>query len=395
MTLHETTVFVKKAGLGSVLGIIGIIFIVILVRIGIMIKNYYFPPKVDPPTTKYGPLPALQFPPSDVKMTDFTYQLQTTSGTFPTGLPDRLSVFRIKPVEPNVVNLDKAIAKVKVLGFTEVDGSTVVDKKQLGDPFYEWDELKDFNRRIVFNINSFDFTMVSDYITSLYASNHQYLGNEDTAIKAVTKFLSKAGLMYDDIDLTKTNKKDEFKHYYTYPQLFAIQTLPEGSTLIPATSLSSADVIRVCLYQKDIKYDLITGEGMDFKPKVSVEYPILYPHPPFSTMDFKVVSGQSDAEVVEASYTHQSVDTSETDATYKLKTPKAAWDELSSNKAYIAAYYGADSNIFINDIYLAYYLGDKPQDYPQKYLMPVYVFEGRNGFFAYVSAITENQLEVK
>lgn len=389
MTLHDTTELVKKAGLGSVLGILGIILIVIFVRVGIMVKNFYFPPKIDPPTRVYGNLPPLQFPQSNVNITEFTYISQTTSGELPVGLPDRLSVFPVLHPAPNFLNLDKAKAKITALGFTEGDGSTPVKELQLQDPYYEWDERKDFNRRITFNINNFDFNLVSDYLSSLYVVNPQFLPDEKAAIKTVTRFLDKSGLTPNDLDLAKTNNKDDSLHYITFPELYAVQTDPQGTSLVRATSLSSTNVIRVELYQKDLEYDLITGEGLEFKPKIHVKIPILYPHPPYSTMDFKVASGQMQADVVEASFTHQNLDISNTTATYRIKTPQVAWDELKNKKAYIAAYYGADSNIFVKNIYLAYYLGNDPQDY----LMPIYVFEGNNGFFAYVSAVTEDQLK--
>lgn len=383
MSLHETTVLVKKAGLGSVLGIIGIIIIVIFVRIGIMVYNYYFPPKIEPPTRVYGLLKPLKFPVSSYNNM-YTYDLHTTSGDFPKDLPDRLSVFPIVHHPPNFLNLEKAKQKVQDLNFTGQDDINVVPEIQLADPYYEWDENKGFLRKIIFNINSFDFKMTSDYLSQLSVKDAQYISDEQSAIKVALNFLDRAELTPKDLDLDKTKQKDNSIHYITYPELYQVVEGPQGNTKEETTSLSKTQIIRVNFYQKNLKYDLITGEAAELKPKIPVEIPILYPHPPYSTMEFWIASSKVKADVAEAYFTHQEINTTDTTATYKLITPSVAYnDVLKKNKAYIASYFGSDNNVLINNIYLAYYLGEEEQDY----LMPIYVFEGNNGFIAYVSAL--------
>lgn len=388
MTLHETDILVKKAGLGSVIGIICIILIVILVRVGIMVKNYYFPPKIDPPTRVYGLLPPLQMPKNNFEG-KFTYTIQTTTGELPDALPDRLSIFPIVDTPPNFLNLDKVKKKVTNLDITGQDHN-LVPEIQLENPFYEWDEAKDYNRRIIFNINTLDFKLTSDYLTSLTVLKAQHISDEQSAINTVLDFLDTAELMPKDLDLTKTKVPSNPAAYVTFPQLFDIQTDNLGNnTLVSTTSLSKTKTIRIDLYQKDIEYVMKTGEAQEFKPTIEIKMPILYPEPPFSTMSFWVASGRSSPVVTQAFYTHRDINLNDTTATYKIKTIEQAYTELKNHQAYIASYRGNENNILLKNIFLAYYLGENPQ----QYLMPIYVFEGNNGFFAYISAVEEEQIQ--
>lgn len=387
MTLHETVENVKKAGIGSIIGIIGIVVIVIIFRIGVAVYNYLYPPQIAPPTKAFGLLPPLEFP-NNVTDTNFTYTIQTTTGELPADLPDRLSIFPIVKPAPNFLNLDKVRKKVAALDFVDADG-TAIPEKQLADPFYEWDESKDFSRQIIFDINSYNFKMTSQFLQRLVVLSAQHLSDEVSAIDTVKKFLTTAALMPGDLDFTKSSTKNNPDSLFTFPQLFSIQTTPEGNILVPTTSLSKAHVIRVDLYQKDLEYDLKTGEAEEYKPTIKIKLPIVYPNPPYSTMSFWVASGQQEAQVVQSFFTHQKPDLKDASATYKLKTVRSAYDELIGGNAYIASYSGGDNNILIKNVRLAYYLGENEQGY----LMPVYVFEGNSGFFAFVSALTDDQLQ--
>ena len=107
----------------------------------------------------------------------------------------------------------------------------------------------------------------------------------------------------------------------------------------------------------------------------------MYPHPPYSTMHF-LIGGSNSNAIFDSSFTHQQISADST--SYPIISSEDAFTILKDNRAYIASYYGDTSNITIKDLYLAYYLSDKRQDY----VMPIYVFEGRDGFFAYVSAVS-------
>ncbi len=379
MTLHQTRETIIKFGIGSVISFVIILFIVIIYRVGVGVKNTLYPPKIQPPNSAYDVLPSLQFPKSATNG-NLTYTLNTLTGALP-DFPDRLYIYPFVRQEPNFLNLDKAKQKAAILGFLNQAGS-VVPEIPLGNANYEWDDPEGVNRKLIFNIVSFDFKMSSNYLTSLTVLNAQNLSNQKSAINVAKIFLDNIALFPQDIDLDKTNSPDKNVSYLTYPQLFSIK----NSILTPTTSLSKAQVIWVDFYQKDIEYELNTGvqEGSGFK-KIKMKLPILYPHPPNSIMSFWVASGQSDAEVVAAKFVHKdiSVPTGTEPATYAIKTGQEAFDDLKNGKAYVASFAGSDSQVLINNVYLAYYIGEEKQDY----LMPIVVFEGDKDFFAYVSAV--------
>ena len=161
-------------------------------------------------------------------------------------------------------------------------------------------------------------------------------------------------LFPDDIDSTKT-----------VTGLFSINSL----NLVPATSISTAQIIRVDFFQKDL-------DGI----------PIAYSSPFGSSMRFLVAGGSQQAQVVEAHFAHSSW--SNDYATYPIKSSQQLFSELVQGKGNIIAYEGTSNNITITDAYLAYYV-----DNNQKFFMPIVVFRGNNNFYAYLSAVNDQWVE--
>ena len=390
ITLHNTTEFAKKAGMYLGIGLGVIIMITIFFKVGKTINAMLNPPKIPPPNEAYGKLPPLTFPQSTVRG-QFTYTINTTSGSLPQGFPDRLIIYPTVISQPNLLNLDNTKSKVASLGFVDNSGNTVAEIPR-GGANYEWDELGGFQRKIVFDIVSQNFTMTSNYLTALSVGQAQYiqqLTNPTDAIPIVQNFLGTISSMPSDIDMNLTQNPDPNNAYTTSPQLF---TISQGGQLVPTTSLSSAQVIRVDLYQGAVSYTLTAGLNQDptqFQD-FNMSLPIVYPHPPYSTMNFLVASGDSEADIVSAIFNHQTVNLQpSTQATYPIKSAQEAFDELKSGKGYIAAYNGTESQIQISNVFPAYYLGNTQQ----QYLMPIIVFQGQDGFFAYVPAVTSDSLQ--
>ena len=375
MSLHKATELIRKVGIGAGIGVGLIIALVLIFQIGVMFRNIVSPPKIVPPNQKYGVLSSIQFPESEIK-NSFTYNINTVSGTLP-GFPDRLNVYPIVRPTPNLLNLDKAKSKVENLRFSAPQGKQPAETS-LGNGKYEWLETTGINRRLLIDIITFDFSLSSTYLSNLTVLGAANLDNENNAVQTVQEFLNTMQLLPPDIDLTKTQNPKKDVNYNTYPQLFNII----NGDLVPTTSLSTTKVIRVDLYQKDIEYDIDTVKKGAAKTKMKL--PILYPHPPYSTMSFWVASGQNNAEVYASEFVHREIlITTDSPATYPIKTAQAAFDELKNGDAYIPSYLGLDKEILISNVYLAYYFGGGDQEY----LMPIIVFEGQNNFFAYVSAV--------
>ena len=92
-TLHKVTELTKKFALGFVLGVIGIIFLVVLIQ---YIRSI-LPKKVEPPTVIFGQLPAMTFPQNTLAK-NFSYTINTVSGTLPV-LPDKVAVYKTSKPE--------------------------------------------------------------------------------------------------------------------------------------------------------------------------------------------------------------------------------------------------------------------------------------------------------
>jgi hypothetical protein len=387
MTLHTTVELMKKAIIWGGIGLGGIIVLVIFFQIGVFFKNMLFPPKIEAPSRLYQAIPALEFPKS-ATTNNLTYTLNTLSGDFPE-FPDRLRVYPIFQPEPNFLNLNKAKQKVTALGFTNQAGNPS-QEVPLGNANYEWSKATNPYEKIQFNIVNFDFILTSRYLSYLPVLNAQNLSDENSAIETAQTFLTNIALLPDDIDVEKTKNPPKDTDYLTKPQLFSIR----NGSMVPTTSLSKSQVIRVDLYQKDIEYTMSTGKpnatgGFE---TVDIKLPILYPHPPYSTMNFFIGSGVGDAQVYASNFVHKKITLPaelDPEATYDIKTPKEAFDELKNGGGYIATDPGTQTEILINNIYLAYYMGEGEQ----QYLMPIIVFQGENDFFAYVSAVKNDLIK--
>jgi hypothetical protein len=390
MSLHNTVEFLKKFGIASAIGLGGIIVLVIFFRIGVVVKNILFPPKIDPANQAYGKIPFLEFPQSAVDG-EFTYTIDTLDGTLPE-LPDRLVIYPIVNEEPNLLNLETAKDKIAAMQMVDNTGNPLPEIPR-GGPTYEWEELTGLQRKVVFDIVAMNFTITSEYLKSntvLRANSFRNLTDSTAVVPTVEEFLNIISLLPEDLDREKTTNPNPEKGYTTKPQMFSIA----AGELRPSTSLSNAQIIRVDLYQKDIEYKLTAGTNSNLTKFQEFEMlmPIMYPKPPHSTMNFLLGSGTSSTsiDVVEASFTHHTINLEpEEQATYPIKTAEEAFNDLQEGRAYIAAYSGGEAQILVNDVYLAYYLGEDRQEY----LMPVVVFEGPDGFFAYVSAVKDEAME--
>jgi hypothetical protein len=176
----------------------------------------------------------------------------------------------------------------------------------------------------------------------------QQLQPPTQSINDAKEILSALNSFPSDIDQTKTQT-----------QLLSIN----NGSLTQATSLSSAQIIKVLFYQQNVN-----------------NLPIYYEQPDSSNINILV--GPQD-KILEVNYVHQNI--TDQSATYPLKTTDQAFEDLKQGYAYIASYQGNSSNISINDVQLGYYV----EGQPQAYLMPVMVFLGNDNFVAYVPAVTD------
>lgn len=341
MTLSRATFLTKTIVKWSTIVVVSIVLIMALFRIGTAIKQRLAPTPPPPPTVAFGKLPTIEFP-QNAGGEQSSFSLDTLTGTLPS-FPDRAKVYKMAPSKPDLLALQKAKQKISRVGF-------ISSPARLSENIYQWTDSTPITRKISLNIFSSDFNLSSSFLSNQTIISGINLPDQNSAKGIAQSFLSDMSSFPNDIDSNKTTAS-----------LFSIKNY----TLVSATSLSSAQIIKVDFFQKDID-----------------KMPIYYPHANTSSMNIFVGGGENQAQVVKMDFSHQSI--SNDFATYPIKTSSEAFSELKNGKAYIASYPNdGSSNISIKDAFIGYYIGEKKQDY----LMPVIIFTGDHDFFAYVSAI--------
>lgn len=328
----ETRVILKWAGI--ILGAILLIFVITRI-IGII-----FPKPAPPPTVSFGKIDAIEFPQGNTDK-KLNYAIDTLSGNLPQ-LPTQLKVYKMQGKDPDLLALVRAQEKVENTGFSQ-------SPQKLSESIYQWRDSDSPERTLTMNILTSNFNMISSFLLDSKTLTFNAT-NESLAIQTARSFLSSLNLFPDDIDTTKTKTA-----------LFSIKNFG----LVPATSLSNAQVIQVNFYQKNVD-----------------NLPVYYARSTISPINLLVAEILRTPQVVEANYSYQKP--SSENATYPIKTASQALNELEEGKAYIVSHFGEDK-VLIKNVTLGYYIGDKTQDY----LYPIIVFEGNNGFLAYVEAVTD------
>jgi len=303
-----------------------------------------FPPPAVGPTVKFGKVPEIPFP----KPTDgiFTYTLDTVTGTLPV-FSDRANVYQIELPSPNILALQQAKNQITSAGFADTP-------TQVSETSYEWKQLTPPYRNIVYDVLSKNFELKSDYITDIDVLSTARLGTEEKAKETAVSFLQDTGSYPEDLDLEKTKTT-----------LLSII----NNSLVPATSISSAHIIAVDLFQKKID-----------------NLPILYPSQ-ISLMRLLVGSTDRGQGAIEGKFVHQTI--SSESSTYPIKSAEQAFNDLKNGNAFIASSNTESGAITIDNVYLAYFIGETPQEY----LLPIIVFEGSDNFRGYVSAVLSDWIK--
>lgn len=342
-TLHDTTDGIKKIAKLAGIGIGGILLIMLIVQGGSFFIKTFFPKPAPPPQAAYGKLPHIIFP-GNITQIPTSYQLDTISGNLG-NFPDRAKVYKTRAATPTLLDLQQMRANIKKTPFT-------TNETYITDTEYSWTDARRPDKKIKTNIVSDDFTITSNYLTypDLQPAD---LIDQASGIKVATNFLEELGLYPLDIDPAKTTT-----------QLLSLQ----GTSLFAASSLSTAQLIRIDFFQANLD-----------------NLPIMYPHPPNSLLYF-LIGGYNTDEILEGNFTHQAI--SMESSTYPIINVETAYNLLKKGDAYYASYYGSSATVSIKNVYLGYFLGEDKQDF----IMPIYVFEGRDGFFAYVSAVRQDSL---
>lgn len=354
-TLHDVTDKTKLILRWAGITVAACIVILLLYQGGLFIKNTFFPTKAPPPTALFGKLPPISFP-KDTANKKFNYVVDTVTGKLPVFIDeqkkprDRIKVYTISHNELTLLDLQETKNRVANVGFS---GPGI----PISENIYRFQKRDHLPKTLDIDIINKNFTVSSSFAFNQEILDALNIPNQSEAISDTTSFARTLGAYPEDIDTTKTKV-----------QLLKLK----NGVLFDAEDITDAQIIRVDYFQKD--QDLL---------------PIFYPKGIYSSMYFLVGSSQrSESNIVLSNFYHQSITTK--NATYKLKPVTIAYDELKEGKGYIAASFVKGDSIKIQDVLLGYYAGNEYQDY----LMPIYIFKGREDeFYAYVSAVDNSWIK--
>ncbi|MBI4065327.1 hypothetical protein HY409_03075 [Candidatus Gottesmanbacteria bacterium] len=343
-TLTETAYQTRRAINWTILAIISYIILRISWGLFVAVWLYFFPPKPPLPNHAFGVLPALKFPLATASASgELTFRLETIEGTVPKA-SESATVYFMPKTSANLLALNKTQDFAKRLGF---DINPIAETKNI----YRFNDTDFILRTLRYDIVSNNFLL-------------RYAFEEDTGVFSEKNFLSSDALVSEAKNILQTYDLyvDDIQTGTTKTSFLKLV----GNTLIPTTSLSVADAVRV-----------------DFLYRSIGNTPIVTPNPTEGLISFIFSGSVNDKKrLIELSYTFWPIDY-QTTATYGLKSSSQAWQELQSGSGYIAKYPKTGSTAVIRNVYTGYYNSISPQTY----LQPVFVFEGDNGFMAYVSAV--------
>lgn len=342
--LTETAYYTRRAINWSILGLIIYFMLRISWFLIVVIWLWLFPPKPPPPNHGFSILPKLVFPPVATPSSQLNFTLETLNGRVPVSSP-AAAVYFMPKSSANLLGLTRTQNFAKRFGF-ETDPTQ--EKKNI----YTFKDTSYPLRTLRYDIVSNNFTI--RYIWEMDATvfERENLYTEKQSQEISTNTLKNYSLLPDDLKngITRT----------TYWRITA-------NTLVPATSQAEADAVRVDFFRRDVN-------GM----------PVYTANPNEGNTAFIYTGSKNDKKkLILLQYTFWPIDYTRL-ATYELKTAEQAWSELISNQGYIAHYPNVGSTATVRSIKLVYY--DSLE--PQMYLQPIFVFEGDDGFVAYVPAVT-------
>jgi hypothetical protein len=344
--LTETAYYTRRAIHWGILGIIGYIILRIFWGVFIAAWLIVFPPKAPPPNHAFGMLPAVKFPDQTVATGSarLTFTLDTIPGNVPTA-SETASVYFMPKNAPNLLALTKTQDFAKRFEF---DPTPIPDTLK---NIYRFNDAETILRKLRFDIVSNNFIIRYAFEQDVSLFTEKNLPIPEAAISESRSIMQTNDIYPPDIasgTVTSTNLK------------------LLSNRLIKTTSLSQADAIRI-----------------DFSRRPIGDMKIFTPEPDEGPISI-IFSGSNSQKkrIVQFAYTYWPIEYG-TSATYGLKKSSVAWQELQDGKGYIARYPKNGTVATVTNVYLGYFDSYEPQTY----LQPIFVFEGEDGFLAYVSAI--------
>jgi hypothetical protein len=351
-TLTETAYQTRKFVNYAILALVAYIILRIFWSIFSSVFIALFPPKAAPPNHAFGKLPALVFPtPVASPTAQLTFQLQTIEGTVPKA-SESATVYFMPKNAPNLLALTNATEFARRMEF-------IKDPIQETKTIYRWEDAEAPLRILRYDIVSKNFILRYQFEKDM-----GLFADRSVPVEQVAKSEAKNMLQTYDLYPLDYEKGSVVVGYLKIV----------GDKLVKTTSLNQSDSIRIDYFRASIG-----------------NTPVVNAYPDEGLISF-VFSGSKNGKkrILQFAYTYWPVDYVTT-ATYGLKASSTAWSELQSGRGYIARYPTKGNVALVRTVYLAYYESLTPQTYMQ----PVFVFEGDDGFLAYISAVAPPWIEEK
>ena len=333
MTLSQTADFTKR--FIAVSGIMLFLGIVSFTSYKLWHAYYiaHLPPIVEKPDTKFGQLPIPIFPSSLVSSSNFSYSLDTTTGSLPKigvdlGFEKIIKVYFITKSFSTLLSSEKSQNLAEKFNINS-NAEILSDTKYL---------FKNGDKTLTVNLDTGNFS----YNNTATISGEISPDKDDKLVSDFKQILSSLGVLTDDLKAGR-NKITHLK-----PEL--------GSS-------------EISLWPQNIDQKIIVGSNFNTSMISSI-----------------VINSSGDlSNYLSLQYINFPIDTT-TYATYPTKSAEIAFNDLKTGKG-VVVLEPTKPQVSITSIYLGYYL---PESY-SPYLIPIYVFEGQN-FVAYVPAITDEFL---
>lgn len=342
MTLSETAQLTKKVMIYAAIALM----VIFALWGGIA---YYLATRpvevyVELPTKKFGLIPKPALPKSLMTASSVNYNLDTETGSLPTGLPGLIKVYAIQKLGVTFASPERA--KRIARGFLFTNGPEIQSPTR-----YRFTDNNGGEMLYALDTGNFRFKR------PLVPQTPEFTDQELIPIESENQIAS------------------NFKKYLGDQGILQAQ-LADGRTraFYNRSQVQEASEAAVTVWQADIT------EGTETK----INYPIVTPSFREGLVKGTVTRYQANQnKYLSIDYIFWPIDTSES-ATYPIKTVEEAFEQLKNGEGVTVLPY-SKSNVAIENVYLAYYL---PIEYVP-YLQPVYVFQGPE-FAAYVPAITSD-----
>lgn len=332
---RESRVILKVGGSAAVV----VILLFLIFQAGSFIQKTFFPAPPAAPEEKFGKLSDITFPDQTTSIPEF--KINTVSGVLP-HFPSQIKVYKLFKNPPTITALPAAKQRAAKLGYTQNEYRVTPDT-------YRWSNTFQ-NSFLLYNIISLNFSVDSDYLTRGDFVSGGVTNTQDIT-RTIREFVETLDANTTDIDFSKSN----YQYYVS-----------SNNVLTQVSTDSNATFARVYLQQNSVD-------------NLNIYYPTTDP-----TLLYFTIGNNSSYNLVEASYNHFAPDLSQS-STYSIKSVDMALEDLKNGKGYILN--SADTQVVeITEVSLGYYLGS---DLSQDYLMPIFVFSGKDNFRSYVSAINQ------